>query len=121
MGFGGGFGGGGRGGPRGGGGRGGGRGGFRGGRGGGQHFDAGPPEQVVGKTIFLLQLFQFFLLLKSNIYPELGKFMHPSEDDLVLKATVNGVPYFNAGVFLENKQQVGKVDDIFGPVNDYVS
>ena len=47
--------------------------------------------------------------------------MHPSEDDLVLKATVNGVPYFNAGVFLENKQQVGKVDDIFGPVNDYVS
>ena len=46
----------GRGGSRGGGGRGGrgGRGGgFRGGRGGGQHFDAGPPESVIGKRLLI--------------------------------------------------------------------
>jgi len=30
------------------------------------------------------------------------------------------VPYFNAGVFLENKQQVGKVDEILGPMKQYV-
>ena len=29
------------------------------------------------------------------------------------------VPYFNAPIYLENKQQVGKVDEIFGPVKDY--
>lgn len=28
------------------------------------------------------------------------------------------IPYFNAPVFLENKTQVGKVDDIFGPMNE---
>lgn len=30
------------------------------------------------------------------------------------------IPYFNAGIFLENKQQVGKVDEIFGPMKQYV-
>lgn len=30
------------------------------------------------------------------------------------------VPYFNAGIYLENKQEVGKVDEILGPVNDAV-
>lgn len=30
------------------------------------------------------------------------------------------VPYFNAGIFLENKQQVGKVDEILGPMKQYV-
>jgi len=30
------------------------------------------------------------------------------------------VPYFNAGIFLENKQQIGKVDEIFGPMKQYV-
>jgi H/ACA ribonucleoprotein complex subunit 1 len=28
------------------------------------------------------------------------------------------VPYFNAPIYLENKSQVGKVDEIFGPVTD---
>lgn len=31
------------------------------------------------------------------------------------------IPYFNAGIFLENKQQIGKVDEIFGPIKEYVS
>ncbi|XP_043919380.1 H/ACA ribonucleoprotein complex subunit 1 [Protopterus annectens] len=78
---------------RGGGGRGGGgRGGFN--RGG---FDQGPPENVV----------------------VLGEFMHPCEDDIVCKCTAEGVPYFNAPVYLENKSQIGKVDEIFGQLRDF--
>jgi len=29
------------------------------------------------------------------------------------------VPHFNARVFLENKEQVGKIDEIFGPINSF--
>ena len=47
--------------------------------------------------------------------------MHPCEDDIVCKCTNENVPYFNAPVFLENKQQIGKVDEIFGPIRDFVS
>ncbi|KAB1282474.1 H/ACA ribonucleoprotein complex subunit 1 [Camelus dromedarius] len=82
------------GGGRGGFGRGGGRGGFNKGQ------DQGPPEQV-------------FLL---------GEFLHPCEDDIVCKCTTdeNKVPYFNAPVYLENKEQIGKVDEIFGQLRDFV-
>ena len=70
---------------RGGGGRGGGfRGGRGGGRGGGRHFDQGPPERVV----------------------PFGAFSHPCQEDLVVKSTIEDVPYFNAPIYLENKQQV---------------
>lgn len=82
-----------------GGGGGGGRGGFGGGRGGRQE-DFGPPDHVV----------------------ESGTMMHPCEDMIVLKATnKDTVPFFNAPIYLENKQQVGKVDEIFGPIRDYVT
>jgi H/ACA ribonucleoprotein complex subunit 1 len=92
-----------------GGGGGGGGGGFRGGRGGGgggggggfnrRDQDFGPPERVV----------------------ESGEMMHPCEDQLVLKSlTKDTVPYFNAPIYLENKKQVGKVDEIFGPIRAYV-
>lgn len=27
------------------------------------------------------------------------------------------IPYFNAPIYLENKQQIGKVDEILGPMN----
>lgn len=33
----------------------------------------------------------------------------------------NKVPYFNAPVYLENKEQIGKVDEIFGQLRDFVS
>lgn len=40
---------------------------------------------------------------------------------LVLKSSnKDTVPFFNAPIFLENKKQIGKVDEIFGPVKDYV-
>ncbi|KAK2546031.1 Gar1 [Columba livia] len=75
-------------------GRGGGRGGFN--RGG---YDQGPPERVV----------------------LLGEFMHPCEDDIVCKCKTeeNKVPYFNAPVYLDNKEQIGKVDEIFGQLRDF--
>lgn len=37
------------------------------------------------------------------------------------KCTNEKIPYFNAPIFLENKQQIGKVDEIFGPIRDFVS
>lgn len=51
----------------------------------------------------------------------MGALSHTCEDDIVCKSTSEKVPYFNAPIFLENKQQVGKVDEIFGPIQDFVS
>ena len=62
----------------------------------------------------------FFLAIISAC-TELGTMIHPCEGDLVCKCTNEKVPYFNAPVFLENKSQIGKVDEIFGPMNDFVS
>lgn len=39
----------------------------------------------------------------------------------VLSATPLQIPYFNAPIFLENKTQVGKVEEIFGQINNVVS
>ena len=33
--------------------------------------------------------------------------------------TQTDVPYFNAPIYLENKEQVGKIDEIFGNLRDY--
>ncbi|GAA32048.1 H/ACA ribonucleoprotein complex subunit 1 [Clonorchis sinensis] len=77
-----------------------GRGGFRGGRGGGRFDNAnqGPPEEVV----------------------EAGTFLHPCQEDIVCRLTSEKVPYFNAPVYLQNKEEVGKIDEIFGPIKDAV-
>ncbi|GFR93037.1 H/ACA ribonucleoprotein complex subunit [Elysia marginata] len=94
-----------------GGGRGGRGGGFRGGRGGGgfrggrgrgggygnRFQDQGPPEEVM----------------------EIGQVTHTCEADLVCKSLSDKIPYFNAPIYLENKQQIGKVDEIFGPIKDF--
>ena len=68
----------------------------------------------------ILTSFQSFLL-SFFLNSELGCFAHPCEDDLVLKASNDSVPYFNAPIYLENKEQIGKVDEIFGAIRDYVS
>ena len=47
--------------------------------------------------------------------------MQPCQDDLVCKCSNEKIPYFNAPLYLENKQRIGKVDEIFGPIRDYVS
>lgn len=38
---------------------------------------------------------------------------------MVLKSEIEDVPYFNAPIFLENKSQIGKIDEIFGTLRDY--
>ncbi|XP_009800302.1 putative H/ACA ribonucleoprotein complex subunit 1-like protein 1 [Nicotiana sylvestris] len=81
------------------GGRDGGRGGrFGGGRGGGRFppRDEGPPSEVV----------------------EVSAFVHACEGDAVTKLTNEKIPYFNAPIYLQNKTQIGKVDEIFGPINE---
>jgi len=50
----------------------------------------------------------------------MGTVMHASEGDIVCRSTNEKIPYFNAPIFLENKSQVGKVDEILGPVNEVV-
>ncbi|KAI5067848.1 hypothetical protein GOP47_0016193 [Adiantum capillus-veneris] len=83
--------------------RGRGRGGdFRGGRGGrgfgGRGFqrDEGPPAEVV----------------------EVATFLHACEGEAVIKLINEKIPYFNAPIYLENKTQIGKVEEIFGPINE---
>ncbi len=82
----------------------GGRGGFRGGRGGGfgggqrNNWDT-PPSNVI----------------------DVGTVMHPSEEYLVIKHTLpDKVPIFGRPVYLENKTKIGIVDDVFGPINEFV-
>ncbi|OBZ83157.1 H/ACA ribonucleoprotein complex subunit 1 [Choanephora cucurbitarum] len=71
-------------------GRGGGRGGFSGGG------PQGPPAEVV----------------------PMGAFVHACEGEMVCKSINTKIPYFNAPIFLENKSQIGKVDEILGPLNE---
>lgn len=74
-----------------------GRGGFRGGRGGRPAFaQQGPPDRVF----------------------EMGAFLHSCEGDIVCRSINDKIPYFNAPIYLENKTQVGKVDEILGPLNE---
>lgn len=75
-------------------------GGFRGGRNNdknGRGFDQGPPEHVT----------------------PLGHFTWTVQDDLVAKVDIEQVPFFNAPIYTENKQQIGKIDEIFGNIRDY--
>ena len=52
---------------------------------------------------------------------EIGEYVHPCQDDMVVKGTNDKIPYFNAPIFLQNKEQIGKVDEIFGHLTEYVS
>jgi len=49
---------------------------------------------------------------------EVGIVMHPAEDDLVCQCIHKQVPMFNQRIFLENKESIGKLDEIFGPINN---
>lgn len=52
---------------------------------------------------------------------EVSAFVHACEGDAVTKLTNEKIPYFNAPIYLQNKTQIGKVDEIFGPINESVS
>ncbi|KAJ3138462.1 H/ACA snoRNP pseudouridylase subunit, partial [Physocladia obscura] len=74
-------------------------GGFRGARGGGRggfSQPIGPPDSVQA----------------------MGSFLHACEGELVCKSINTKIPYFNAPIYLENKTQIGKVDEILGPLNE---
>lgn len=47
----------------------------------------------------------------------MGEFMHAAEGDMVCKSVNEMISYFNAPIYLENKTQIGKVDEILGPIN----
>lgn len=54
-------------------------------------------------------------------YVEVSSFLHACEGDAVTKLSNEKIPYFNAPIYLQNKTQIGKVDEIFGPINESVS
>ena len=51
---------------------------------------------------------------------EMGLFLHPCEGEMVCarSAAQPKIPYFNAPIYLENKTQIGKVDEILGPMHE---
>lgn len=57
----------------------------------------------------------------SILLVEVSTFLHACEGDAVTKLTNAKIPYFNAPIYLQNKTQIGKVDEIFGPINESVS
>jgi rRNA processing protein Gar1 len=67
---------------------------------------------VLSYTILLL-----LLLLLKCIYVEVGSFLHDAEGEMVCRLTNAMIPYFNAGIYLHNKAKIGKVEEVFGPVN----
>lgn len=44
--------------------------------------------------------------------------MQACEGDIVCRSINVKIPYFNAPIYLENKTQIGKVDEILGPLNE---
>ena len=71
-----------------------------GGRGGGRgrfQRDEGPPAEIV----------------------EAGQVAHDCGGELVCRwGMPEKVPYFNAGMYLQNKQKIGKLDEILGKINE---
>jgi rRNA processing protein Gar1 len=50
---------------------------------------------------------------------EIGSFIHPVESEMLCSLTnPQTIPYFNAPIYLENKTQIGKIDEILGPINE---
>lgn len=76
---------------------------FRGGggvgRGGFKRQDLGPPQD----------------------YVEIGHVEMKGIKDVICKLTHSDVPYFNASIYNENHIELGRVDDVLGPVGAPVS
>ncbi len=55
----------------------------------------------------------------SLLVAEIGSFLHPVESEMLCNLTLpTKIPYFNAPIYLSNKTQIGKVDEILGPINE---
>lgn len=58
------------------------------------------------------------LKIENNIFS--GIFYKSCKNDLVVKSELKDlVPYFNGRIFLENREEIGKVDEILGPIHEY--
>jgi H/ACA ribonucleoprotein complex subunit 1 len=95
----------------------------RGGSGAGGRFDQGPPAEIIGESerfscSYFSDIFRFSF---SHPRAEMGQFFQACENDIVCKSTSDKIPKFVSSIFLENKQEIGKVDEIFGPINEVVS
>ncbi|CAK9182124.1 unnamed protein product, partial [Ilex paraguariensis] len=55
---------------------------------------------------------------RAQVSIPLSTFLHACEDDAVTKLINEKIPYFNGPIYLHNKTQIGKVDEIFGPINE---
>ncbi|KAG9298749.1 hypothetical protein G9A89_012817 [Geosiphon pyriformis] len=64
----------------------------------------GPPEKVIGN--------------QTSYSLEMGQFLNACEGEMVCRSINSKIPYFNAPIYLENKSQIGKVDEILGPINE---
>lgn len=94
------------------GGRGGGRGGF-------QQRDMGPPDTVLGVYIFFVSPTTSIDVFSTTPFAEIGSFQHDVESEMLCSLTApTKIPYFNAPIYLQNKTQIGKVDEILGPINE---
>ena len=52
----------------------------------------------------------------------MGSYSHPCKEQMLCKAIQKQqVPKFNRRIFLQNKTEVGTVDEILGPVENFVS
>ena len=82
-----------------------GRGNFRGGRGGAR--GGGRPQQNWNEP--------------PNSIIEVGTFMHACEEYIIIKNHIKDkVPIFNRPLYLENKSKIGVIDDVFGPIADFM-
>lgn len=73
-------------------------GGFRGGRGGHSRYkEEGPPDTVI----------------------ESGMFVHDCQGEMVYRMTSSAqVPKFNAPVYLGNKMEIGRIEEVLGPISE---
>ena len=44
--------------------------------------------------------------------------MHACEGDIVCKLTNSMIPYFNASIFIDKDTKIGKVDEVFGRIDE---
>jgi rRNA processing protein Gar1 len=89
----------------------------------------GPPDHVVGKSLFTLSkknyihlpfFFLYLSIFSKHLKIEMGSFLHACEGEMVCAKLPQQakIPYFNAPIYLENKTPIGKVDEILGPINE---
>ena len=50
-----------------------------------------------------------------------GKVMHPVENYILVKHELKDkVPIFGRPVYIKDKKKIGMIDDVLGPINDFV-